>query len=42
MDLKRDLDLSFKFAFDRTILQQTLDRKPKNKEDIVDYIINKM
>ena len=39
---KRDIDLSFKFAYDRTIFQQTLDKQTSNKEDLVDYIINKM
>jgi len=40
--MKRNLDLSFKFAYDKTILQQTFDRNPTNKEALVDFIINKM
>lgn len=41
-NMKRYLDTSFIYAYDRTILQQTLDRKPINSEELVDYVINKM
>lgn len=42
MDLKRNIDISFKFAYDKTLLLQTLDFEKENKEALVDYIINKM
>jgi len=41
-NMKHHIDLSFIYAYDRTILQQTLDRKPIDKEALVDYVINKM
>ena len=39
---KRDIDLSFKFAYDRTIFRQALGKQTPNSEDLVDYAINKM
>ena len=40
--MKRDLDLSFKFAYDRTVLRQIFDKDQTGSEDLVDYVINKM
>jgi hypothetical protein len=40
--MKRDLDLSFKFAYDRTVLRQIIDEDQTDSEDLVDYVINKM